>query len=112
MSIFVEEPDCEKIYITINNDYWFDYSNIQRKRNKKVLSQMNKIWLNTYKTVKTINIYSIDNSNEIMNKIYKLYFIELKSEIDYYNEDKIKLRKNKFYLLKKINKLKSSKQKL
>ena len=112
MSCFVEEPNCEKEYISINNDYWFDYSNIQRKRNKKVLSQMNKIWYNTYKTIKTINIYSVDNSNEIMSKLYSLFFIELKSEIDYYNEEKIKLRKNKNYLSKKINKIKKSKQKI
>lgn len=112
MSIFIEEPDCEKEYIYVNDDYWLEYSNLQRKRNIKVLSQMRKIWHNTYKTIKTINIYSIDNSNEIMNKIYSLYFIELKADIDYYNEEKIKHRKNINYLSKKINKLKSSKQKI
>lgn len=112
MSCFIEEPNCEKEYISVNNDYWFDYSKIQMKRNNKVLSQMKKVWFNTYKTIKTINMYSIDNSNDIMNKLYKLYFIELKSEVDYYNEEKIKSRKNKNYVSKKINKLKLTKQKI
>lgn len=112
MSCFVEEPNGEKEYISINNEYWFEYSNIQRKRNNKVLAQMRKIWYNTYNVIKTINIYSVDNSNEIMDKIYRLYFIELKCDIQYYNEEQILKRKNKHYLSKKINKLKSSKQKL
>lgn len=112
MSCYVEEPDCEKEYIHINNDYWLEYSNIQRKKHYKVLSQMRKIWHSTYKTIKAINDYSVDNSNEVMKKLFNLYFIELRADIDYYNEEKIKQRKNKHYLSKKINKLKNSKQKI
>jgi hypothetical protein len=62
MSCYVEEPESEREYISINNDYWLEFSNIQRKRKNKVLAQMRKIWFNTYKILKTFNTYRVENS--------------------------------------------------
>ena len=120
----VEEPNEEVIYYncdgTINmpldipkNDYWLEYSQIQRKRFKKVLYQLKEGWIDVFNLLDFMRSnggLDLQSSNELMNKVHKIFIIQYKNKIDYYNEEKIKLRKNKKYLSKKINKLKTKKQ--
>ena len=116
----VEEVDECPVFVNTDTkqeitEYWRLYSPIQKKRFKKVLGQLNEIWFEVYKQIKFMRDYGamdLDNSNCIMHKVHKLFIIQLKNKIEYYNEEKIRLRKNKNYISKKINKLKNGKQKL
>jgi|688.fasta_scaffold579503_2 hypothetical protein len=120
----VEEPESCPVYynsdgnikylITSNiNDYWLEYSPIQKKRFKKVLHQLKNTWYDVFNQMNFIHSYSsIEDCNSLMVKIHKIFLIEHKSKIQFYNEEKIKLRKNKNYISKKINKLKNTKSKL
>lgn len=114
----VEEINETPIFINSSTkeereEYWRLYSPLQGKRFCKVLKQLRETWFNVYKTVKFINENSITNIDEdIMHKIYKLFIIEHKHNIDFYNQEKIRLRKQKCYLSKKINKIKNTKQKI
>lgn len=114
----IEEPDeCPTFY---NNDtkeeiieYWKLYSLIQKKRFNKVLQQLREIWFDTYEQIKFMRSYiSIEESNKIMLKVHKLFIMKHNYKIDYFNDEKMRLRKNKNYLSKKINKLKNSKNKI
>lgn len=111
----VEEPNDIPIYINekdeVHDMYYKLYSPLQKKRFMKVLSQLKNIWFNVYQTLDFVrNTITIEESNNLMMKIHKMFIIRLKDEIEYYNDEKIRLRKNKNYLSKKINKLKSSKK--
>lgn len=114
-SYLVEEPDETPIrYNTFTNEevieYWQLYSDIQKKRFKKVLSQMRNIWFETYKTIKFVyDLEGIDNTNELMKKVHKIFIIQLNNKIEYYNEEKIRKRKQKNYIKNKINKIKNTK---
>lgn len=114
----VEEVDECPVFINTTTkeeitEYWRLYSPIQKKRFNKVLGQLREIWFEVYKQVKFIRDYGdMDSSNTIMHKVHKLFIIQLRNKIEYYNEEKIRLRKNKNYISKKINKLKLGKQKL
>lgn len=101
--------------ITIIDYYNYDYSKIQRKRFRSVLSQLREIWTVVYETMSFLrnqNGFNIDESNFFMNNIYKMFFMELKVKIDFYNQEKINKRKERNYLSKKINKIRNSKSKL
>lgn len=116
----IEEPEECPIYYNTNTkeeitEYWKLYSPIQRKRFKKVLRQLNEIWFDVYKQIKFMRDYGsidIENSNSVMYKVYKLFIIQLKNKIEFYNDEKLRQRKQKNYISKKINKLKNGKQKL
>ena len=114
----IEEPNDIPIYhIDDNeeiNEYWKLHSIHQKKRFRRVLNQINNTWFNVCKTMSIMrnNGLSIDDCNNIMGKIHNLFFIEYKYIIQYYNEEKIRNRKNKNYYTKQINKLKNSKHKL
>lgn len=114
----VEEVDECPVFVNTDTkeeiiEYWRLYSPIQKKRFNKVLSQFREIWFDVYKQIKFIRDYgNIEDSNNIMHKVHKLFIIQLRNKIEYYNEEKIRLRKNKNYISKKINKLKNGKQKL
>lgn len=112
MTYIIEEPEGTREYIVDNDEYWLLYSSHQKKRLRKVISQFNLIWYNVYKTLSTINDYDMNASNELMNKVHKLFFIEYKSLIGYYNDELIKNRKKQNYIKKKINKLKTAKNKI
>lgn len=116
----IEEVDECPIYISLVNgkeveEYWRLYSKVQKKRFKGVLNQMMSTWFNVYKTIKMLrdlNALDMDGSNDLMNKVHKMFIIEHKAIVEYYNEEKLRLRKQKGYMSKKINKLKNSKPKL
>lgn len=115
--IIEEVDECPTFYNSNTKEeiveYWRLYSPIQKKRFNKVLAQMREIWFDVYKQIKFIRDYgNIDESNNIMYKVHKLFIIQLKNKIEYYNEEKIRLRKNNNYLSKKINKLKKTIQKI
>ena len=115
----IEEENESPIFVNSNGDeiieYWRLYSKHQEKRFKKVLQQLNKTWYSVYNEIKFMRDYgniSLDNSNNIMYKVHRLFIIKHKQEVDYYNEEKLRQRRNKTYLSKKINKLKHSKNKI
>ena len=98
------------------NSYWVLYSDIQRKRFKKVLRQLKDTWFSVFNHISFIRnnspSFSINDSNDIMLKIHRLFIIEHKNIINYYKDEQMRQRKQKGYIQKKINKLKSSKQKI
>lgn len=114
----VEEFDECPVFVNIstkeeNIEYWRLYSPIQKKRFIKVLNQLKDIWFDVYNQLKILRDHGaldIDTSNSLMNKVHRLFIIQLRSKIEYYNEEKLKQRKQKNYISKKINKLKMSKQ--
>lgn len=115
----VEEVDECPVFVNNNKEeiieYWRLYSPLQKKRFNQVLRQLHKTWYEVYNQIKFMRDYgtiNIDECNDFMKKVHKLFIIKHKAEIDYYNEEKMRLRKNKNYLSKKINKLKNSKNKL
>ena len=74
---------------------------------------MKETWYAVQNQISLLRIHiDIKTSNEIMNKIHKLFIIEHKNKIEFYNNEKIMLRKQKGYLTKKINKLRKSNQQL
>ena len=116
----VEEVDECPIFVntTTNEEiieYWRLYSPIQKKRFNKVLNQLKDIWFDVYNQIKFLrdhNALDIDKSNNLMLKVYRLFIIQLRNKIEYYNDEKLRQRKQKNYISKKINKLKNGKQKL
>lgn len=114
----VQEPEEEKIYYNSSGDemteYWILYSPLQKKRFLKVIREIKDNWLNIFNNISFMinNGLSLDESNSIMMKVHKLFLIQYKNKIDYYNEDKLRLRKNKNYIKKKLNKIKNSLQKI
>lgn len=116
----IEEPDELPVFYNTNTkketiEYWRLYSPIQRKRFSKVLNQMRDIWFETYETIKFIrdnNAINLNDCNDLMLKIHRLFIIKLKNKIEFYNEEKMIKRRQKNYLSKKINKLKTTKNKI
>ena len=114
----IEEPnECPLFYNSLTDEeiieYWKLYSPLQKKRFNKVLHQLRDIWFSTYKTIKFMHDNAgIEESNKIMAKVHKVFILELHNKIEFYNEEKIRLRKQKGYLSKKINKIKNTKQKI
>ena len=116
----IEEPNEEPVFYNTESkteiyEYWRLYSLVQRKRFLKVLNQLKDVWYDVFNQIKFMrNHASIDlsDSNNIMHKIHKIFIIQLKAKIEYYNEEKIRKRNQKNYLSNKINKLKSMKQKI
>lgn len=108
--VFVNSITHEEI-----SEYWRLYSPLQKKRFIKVLNQIKDIWFDVYNQIKFLRDYravDLNDSNNIMNKVHKLFIIQLRTKIEYYNEEKMRLRKQKNYISKKINKLRTGKQKL
>jgi hypothetical protein len=122
----IEEPNEEPIHYnndnTINRplalitNYWDEYSPVQRKRFNKVLRQLNETWydvFNLFTFMRNNDIsMSVENSNDMMKKVHRLFILQHKGKTEYYNEEKIRMRKQKGYINKKINKMKNTKQKL
>lgn len=113
----IEEPNDEPIYF--NNDdtlnYTKLYSPLQDKRHKKVMYQLKETWyavFNTIKFMRNMSNMSLEESNDLMLKVHKMFFIEFKNKIEFYNEEKMIKRRQKGYLSKKIDKLKKAKAKL
>jgi hypothetical protein len=120
MSVYiVEEPEECPLFVNENKEeiieYWRLYSKLQKKRHIQVMKQLNKTWFSVYQQIKLLRDYNaldMNGSNFLMNKIHKLFIQIHKNETEYYNEEKLRLRKNKNYLSKKINKLKNAKNKI
>jgi len=118
MSYSIQEPDEEIKFFTEDHQeyerpYYEMYSKIQRKRFMGVLKQLRQVWFNVYKQLKMFRmIEGIDETNIIMSKVHKLFIIEHNALTEYYAEEKMLKRKNKYYLSKKINKLRRAKTKL
>lgn len=107
MSVYiVEEPDEQPELI--GEDYWVFYSFYQKKRFKKVLYQLKETWTNVYNSLNSIFSLGID-VDCIMPRIHKIFFNEYRYKQNYYLEESIKLRRQKGYVQKKINKLKNKK---
>jgi hypothetical protein len=112
----VQEPEEIKYFVdgdieTI--EYWSLYSPIQKKRFKKVLNQMRETWFDVYKQIKFIrdNI-SLYDSNALMLKVHKMFITEHRYKTEYYNDEKIFIRRKNNYISKKLSKLRSMKNKI
>ena len=109
----VEEPEEISIYYNTENnseiiEYWLLHSREQKKRFKKVLFQMLDIWNdveNSINIMRNIGNIDIDESNFFMSKVHKMFIITHYNKINFYDNEKIKLRKQNNFKLKKINKL-------
>lgn len=116
MSVYIiEEPNESPVLKKSNGDevveYWRLYSPLQKKRFIKVIQELNKTWFNVYNQIKFMRDYSSINqeqSNNFMLKVHKLFIQLHKSEINYYTEEKLRLRRNKNYISKKIKKIKNT----
>ncbi len=113
----VEEPEEIKYFVDEEKEiieYWSLYSKMQKSRNKKVLNQLMDVWKDVYGVVNMMRMggLSLDESNEFMERIHKIFFIQHNYKIDYFSEDKIRLRKNKNYKNKKLFKIRILKSKL
>lgn len=102
--------------LSVIEPYWELYSNKQFKRFKKVLYQLKETWYDVYETIKFCRIYgedfTMEKSNEMMKKIYHMFIVAHRHKVEYYNEERLRLRKQKDYIKKKIRKLKNSIQKI
>ena len=111
-AIYQVKRECYEIeYVEYNNTY----SKLQRKRFNKVLNQLTNSWLDVYKQLKILLDHSALNKEdieEINNRLCKLFIVVYKSNSDYYKDETIRRRKQKGYMSKKLNKLRTSKQKL
>ena len=118
MSYSIQEPEEEiKFYNNENQEYekpyYLMYSKIQKKRFMSVLKQFRQVWFNTYKQIKLFRmVRGSEETDILMSKVYKLFFIEHNALIEFYAEEKQLKRKNKNYLSKKINKIRNTKTKL
>lgn len=117
MSCKVEEIDGETYFMDSQgnevNEYWRLYSKLQNKRFIKVLNQMKETWFNVFQQMNFMRQHiTLEESNNLMLKIHRQFINEHRFKTQYYNEEKLRLRKQKGYLKKKINKMKSSIQKI
>lgn len=98
----VMEPDETPYYSN-------DYSCMQKQRYKEVISQLNTVWNETIDQINFIHIFSTDDSNNIMEKLYRLFFIVYNYMTDYYSEENINMRRYNNYKYNKLLKIKTSK---
>lgn len=107
MSVYiVEEPEEQPIYYNNNNEelVYRLYSPLQKRRFNKVLNQLNDSWLNTYNTLMFLRrTITIEESNNFMNNIHKLFFMEYRLK----NNKNKPMKKNK-----RLNKIRNLKNKL
>ena len=110
--IIIEEiNECPEYYDldkkTSEPQYWRLYSQLQKRRFKKVLYQLKEIWKDVFDIINFIRLntdITLESSNNLMLKIHKIFISKHLQKIDYYSEEMIFKRKNKKYLSKKINK--------
>lgn len=102
------EEDGDVLYFkhdgTVNINYWELYSNKQRKNKGRVLNQLRDIWFSVYCYIDLFNMTnkSFKDAEMMMNKIYNIFFTEMKFKINYYSSDMIKLRNGKNFKRKKL----------
>ena len=102
------EEDGDVFYFkhdgTVNINYWELYSNKQRKNKGRVLNQFKEIWFSVYCYIDLFNMTnkSFEDAQLMVNKIYNIFFTEMKFKINYYSEDMIKSRKSKNFKKKKL----------
>jgi len=115
----VEEPNEEPVYYSASgtelNEYWRFYSPLQKKRFNKVLYQLKETWWDVQSKIGFLireARLSVEQSNEIMKTVHKHFIGEHRLKIQYYSLEAMKRRKDKNYISKRLNKIKSSKTKL
>lgn len=82
-------------------DYWLLYSNLQARRNKKVLKQLMDIWWQVEAPLLVLHFEGIDLDN-IMQKVTKLFFGYMRLNKQQENDKKQRAQRNK-----KLTKLKN-----
>lgn len=111
----IEEPGDCPIYMNIENNtsieqYWAFYSKHQRKRHQQTMRQLDRTWFEVIKSIHLVRKYApIEQCNHIMKNMYKMFFAELRVQIGYYLEEKIKYRKQTNFIQSKINKIRNKK---
>ena len=94
----IEEEDISYIVDNKGNEkplnYWALYSNLQARRNKKVLKQLSDIWWQVEAPLKILHNEGIE-LNEIMKKIIKLYFGYMRLNKQQENDKKQRIKQEK-----------------
>jgi len=106
MSGYIIEEDNDTYIIDSEGNeksinYWSLYSNLQARRNKKVLKQLLDIWWQVEAPLQVLHYEGIDLDN-IMKKITKLYFGYMRLNKQQEND-----KKQRAMRIKKLNKLKN-----
>lgn len=106
----VDTVDNEIIRVIDNIEYISLNPSIEQlKRKHRALRQLISIWSKVYELLNFVRqSVSTDDINEIMEKVYKLWFIEYRAYINYYSDDMIYNRKNPKYKTKKLNKIRNA----
>jgi hypothetical protein len=111
MSGYIVDTGDDEI-IRVDNDIeqtYFKPSIEQLKRKKRVLNQLLTIWSKVYNLLNFMRqSVCMDDINEIMNRVCKLWFIEYRAYINYYSDDMISKRSKSIYKIKKLNKIKKA----
>jgi len=106
----IDTGDDEIIRVIDNIEYLsFNPSTEQLKRKHRTLRQLISVWSKVYNLLNFVRqSVSIEDINEIMERIYRLWFIEYRAYINYYSDNMIYNRSNPKYRIKKLNKLRST----
>ena len=115
MSGYIVDTGDDEIIIVKNNieEIYFKPSIVQLKRKKRTLNQLIFIWSKVYNLLNFMRMsVSMEDINEIMGRVCKLWFIEYRANINYYSDDMILKRSKPIYRIKKLNKIKNAKYNL
>ena len=111
MSGYIVDTGDDEIIIVKNNieEIYFKPSIEQLKRKKRTLNQLIFIWSKVYNLLNFMRMsVSMEDINEIMGRVCKLWFIEYRANINYYSDDMILKRSKPIYRIKKLNKIKNA----
>jgi hypothetical protein len=95
------ERSVNKLEVEKYVDYWSLYSDLQARRNKKVLKQLIDIWWQVEAPLRVLHCEGIDLDN-IMKKVTKLFFGYMRLNKQQENDKKQRAQR-----IRKITKLKN-----
>ena len=117
-SYMVEEPNGEKTHYTSSgeesNEYWRFYSKQQKKRFSAVLRQLKETWYTVYGIIKFLvyngGVTTVEKAKEF--NLVRMFIVEHRAKVEYWSEEKRRIRQQKGFIKKKLDKLRKLKTKL
>lgn len=104
--------DGDEINIVIDGVYsqcyWLLYSDIQRRRNQKVLKQLMKNWEEVEKMMRFYISMGVE-TNSLMERVSKIYLLTLRNSNEYMNDMRQRQESRKSRI-KKLNKIRQRKE--